>query len=224
MQTGGEIRSTPTYARPMIIGFAGGEGEFVVSNGVTTATTDVYVGGAPTNSYGNCDFNRATSMMTHFPAADYSMGGAVGRLVVAADSAGECSFTALGSQNGNPGYLIVGTNGVGEVEVGAGGSLTVNGATFAGSSATLRCTLGASSAGTFRVAGEMVVGDGARLVVDASKYSGQSWVKIVNADSRTGSFSDIEVIGGGAVVQSREGDSSGSIWYRAGRGAILTIK
>ena len=226
MQTGGEIRSTPVYARPMMIGFAGGTGEFIVSNGVTTTSTDVYVGGAPSEAFSGCKFRNATGDGNQFPTEDYTRGGAVGRLAVsAADPTKMCSFTATASRTGNPGHLHVGQNGTGEVEVGAGGSLTVNGASFDGATATLRCALGASGAGTFRVKGELAVEAGAKLVVDARDYTGQPvWVRLVNADSRTGDFSDVTVLGRGEVVQNRQGDATGSVWLYVPRGFGLIIR
>ena len=226
MQTGGEIRSTPIYARPMMIGFAGGSGEFIVSNGVTTASTDVYVGGAPSDAFSGCRFRASTGDGNQFPTEDYTRGGAVGRLTVsAADPTKTCSFTATASRTGNPGHLHVGKNGTGEVEVGPGGALTVNGASFGGAPATLRCTLGASGAGTFRVNGDLEVEAGTKLVVDAREYAGQSvWVRLVNADSRTGDFSDVTVLGRGEVVQNRSGDATGSVWLYRPHGFGMVIR
>ena len=224
LQTGGEIRSTPSFVRPMTIGFAGGRGEFIVSNGVTSARSNIYVGGAPLEAYDGCKFNAMGG--EDISGYDYSQGGAQGRLVVAAaDPEKECSFTATEVRTGYPGHIVVGTNGTGTVEIGAGGTLTVNGANFTGGTATLLCTLGENGAGTFRIKGDLAVAEGAKLVVDTRKLGRKSgWFRLVNANTRTGSFTDVSILGKGEVVQNREADSTGSIWLRVYRGMGISIR
>ena len=230
VQTGGEIRSTPVFKRPLVVGFAGGNGAFTVSNGVTTASSDVYVGGAPLDALGktaaDTDFRKSTRDGSGY-AEDYTRGGAVGKLTVAsADTSKECTFTAL-STRASEGKLYVGQNGSGEVEIGEGGELIVNGAEFAGTSSALRCRLGASGAGTFEIKGALTVGEGARLVVDASAYAGKrSWVQLVKCLSRTGSFS-VSFEGdsrGMEIVQNRPGHEDGSVWLYAKRGLTVSVK
>ena len=231
IQTGGEIRSTPYCKRPLVVGFAGGNGLFAVSNGVTVASSDIYVGGAQLSALAKMasdnNFRTATGNDGGGMEENYELGGAVGRLVVAAcDNSKECSFIAIKSQR-SAGELHVGENGSGEVEVGAGGELTVNGAVFAGSGATLKCTLGEDGAGIFKVKGELKVGEGARLEVDASAYKGsRSWVKLVDAETRSGSF--IVTIRNPEptleVVEQRLGFDDGSVWLHVRRGLCLTVK
>lgn len=48
LQTGGEVRLTSAYAAT--IGLAGGTGRYILSNGLFTAVSTVYVGGATTNA------------------------------------------------------------------------------------------------------------------------------------------------------------------------------
>ena len=224
LQTGGEIRSTPSFVRPMTIGFAGGRGEFIVSNGVTSARSNIYVGGAPLEEYEGCVFNAMGGET--ISGYDYSQGGAQGRLVVAAaDLEKECSVAATDVRTGYPGHIVVGTNGTGTVEIGAGGTLTVNGANFTGSTATLLCTLGENGAGMFRIKGELAVAEGAKLVVDTRRLGRKSgWFRLVNANTRTGSFTDVSILGKGEVVQNREADGTGSIWLRVYRGMGISIR
>lgn len=231
VQTGGEIRSTPYCKRPLVVGFAGGNGLYAVSNGVTTASSDVYVGGAPLSALDktadDTNFRKSTGNDGSGYGENYDLGGAVGRLVVAAsDATKECSFTAHSSRTSD-GKLYVGFNGSGEVEVGAGGELAVNGAEFAGSGATLKCALGEDGAGVFKVKGELKVGEGAKLEVDASAYKGsRSWVKLVDAETRSGSFA-VTVKGSNTdaeVVEHRPGFDDGSIWLFVRRGLCVTVK
>lgn len=230
VQTGGEIRSTPYFKRPLVVGFAGGNGLFTVSNGVTTASSDVYVGGAPLSALektaADTNYRTSTSDGSGY-GENYELGGAVGRLTVASsDSTKECSFIAHSSRNSD-GKLHVGFNGIGEVEVGAGAALTVNGAEFAGPGATLKCTLGEDGAGIFKVKGELMVGEGAKLEVDASAYRGsRSWVKLVDAETRSGSFA-VTVKGSNMnmeVVERRPGFDDGSVWLFVRRGLCVTVK
>jgi hypothetical protein len=198
---------------------------------VTVASSDVYVGGAPLEALektaNDTNFRKATGNDGSGYGEDYTRGGAVGRLTVAsADTSKECTFTAL-STRASEGKLYVGQNGSGEVEIGEGGELIVNGAEFAGTSSALRCRLGASGAGTFEIKGALTVGEGARLVVDASAYAGKrSWVQLVKCLSRTGSFS-VSFEGdsrGMEIVQNRPGHEDGSVWLYAKRGLTVSVK
>jgi len=241
MQTGGSIFSVPFQARPILVGFAGGDGSYTVSNGLTQATCDMYVGGADPSTAcagvtwrsGSVDWNA-----TEGDTEDYALGGAVGRLVVsAADKTQGCKVQLSETKSGNPGHLHVGERGTGLVEIGEGGFVVCNGANFAGETSTLKIDLGSSaqyevnnaaSTAFLRVKGELTVGSGARLVVDARRYDGsKKLVRIVRPNSRVGSFApeDITILGGGEVVQNRDGYSDGSIWYRrAKRGAMLIFR
>ena len=111
--------------------------------------------------------------------------------------------------------------------MGAGGELAVNGAEFAGSGATLKCALGEDGAGVFKVKGELKVGEGVKLEVDASAYKGsRSWVKLVDAETRSGSFA-VTVKGSNTdaeVVEHRPGFDDGSIWLFVRRGLCVTVK
>ena len=227
-QTGGRIVSTPSYDRPMVIGHAGGKGSFVVSNGVSTASSSAYVGGALSEDL-NVD-NYRTQNDAAAEGEDFSIGGAAGELVVAAEDATKpCSFTLTARNGGGAGALHVGRNGNGLVEVGAGGSLTVESAVLHGTAATLVRTVEDSDAGEFAVNGDFTVEAGAKLVVKVKGRMSRPWTRLVLCDSRTGDFAaeDISVESEDVlcrVVQNREGDSSGSIWLHRPFGFRMVVR
>ena len=93
----------------------------------------------------------------------------------------------------------------------------------------MKVTLAGAAAPTFRIDGQLVVRDGAKLVVDADGFTGGgTWTKIVDVrGGRTGSFdpANITLTGKGvAIVQNRTGDASGTIWLKKIRGIAVSIR
>ena len=244
VQSGGEIRSTPSHRRPLVIGFAGGNGLYAVSNGHSHVLGNVYVGGADPADFdlsASANFRSATSDGTSYKE-DYTLSGAVGRLTVAAaDQARECLFETGYHTAIKDASVFVGKNGTGEIEIGEGGAIICFGMTLCGPSATLRFTLGpdgrhCDSAPAFlRVkkyggsddagSGLLKICEGAKLVVDVRGYTGRNrWVQLIKPFAREGEFApeNIRVIGGGEVVHDRPGYDG--IWVRIRRGFTMIVR
>ena len=245
VQTGGYFYDKPWQSRPLTVGLAGGRGTYVVSNGFTLASCDMYVGGAPVaTSHAGVSWRGATSDGLDY-AEDYTVGGAEGKLVVAAQDKTARSLLQLDNANrGNPGHLHVGANGTGSVEIGEAGSVICNGATFHGSSATLKFNvgeagkLGRDSTGGealafLRIKGALVVESGAKLEVDASQFVSENkeeWVCLVMSNSETSTFDDVDIaLNGPGEIVKRIGISRSypSIYYhyiRPPRGTMLILR
>ena len=229
VQTGGTIYhglgfTTDAWRKktPMVIGFGGGTGTYIISNGFTHATAPIYVGGVETNVF------ERDLKISNWPAAAFTDRTAVGKLVVAG---GRLSTATTD--------LVVGADGSGTLEIGPSATVSIGNPNGSGNvilsnrtASVTRFVLGADGAGRLATPNALIVADGAKLEVDATEYAGgEKWIKLVNCNRREGSFAagDITVVGrhpeGGEyeIVQDRNGDSSGSIWLHRRSGSLIIV-
>ena len=98
-------------------------------------------------------------------------------------------------------FIVGADDGKGTLEIGSGsGTFASKNLNLAGSDATLKFKLGADgSLATLNVTGTFTVESGAKLVVDATEYTGKEPVTLMTFASKTGAFAeaDISVIGAG---------------------------
>ena len=199
------------YPDSLVLGAFGGEGVYDMQGGTATLRCPLFVGGTTLGMINRTDDNNMLPANTE--------GKAVGTLKV---SGGEMTVQ-------NQSY--VGYDGRGTIEVSGDGSLTFQSNLIltnnAANASTLRVTLADGAVPTFRIDGRLTVCDGAKLEVDAAALANTNvWAKVVDVrGGRTGSFdpANITLTGEGRIVQSRRGDSSGSIWLYRPRGMILTF-
>ena len=206
----------------LIVGFAGGDGAYVMSNGFAVAQAPIYVGGVVTNVLDN------RKLTSYWPGNAFTDRTASGKLVVAG---GSLSTTAGGD-------LVVGSDGYGTLEIGSGATVSIGHANGSGNiilsnrvESVTRFVLGRNGAGSLTTPNALVVAEGAKLEVDVSRYEGDDkWIKLVGCSRREGSFAspDISVVGTSAsgrceVVQNRPGDSTGSVWLRVKHNTGLII-
>ena len=200
-----------------VAGFSGGSGTCIISNGLFEAVRDVYVGGADALArwgmteiyaswrYGNT--NVAPGSVGTFSVVDGS--------VIISNTVAEKTAT-----------LHVGDYGTGTVSIAESASIYAQTVELHASSdgvqdSTVNFTLGQQGAGTF-VCDTLKVDDGAKLVVDASAYAGDSgWIKLIECATRDGSFDteDISVIGIGEVRQ----DKDASVWFCQMNGTLILL-
>lgn len=177
VQTGGAFGSSSAYARAaMLIGFLGGTGEYVMSNGVATVGTDVYVGGVLTNRVGFC------------PGVEYPGGhDAVGRLEVV-------SGTFSTEKD-----IVLSADGAGTLEIGHAGrvlasNVVLSNGTFSAKTSTVRFVFGADGVGRVEASGRMDIAPGSRMEVDLSGYRGEpKCFALIRCTSRAGSFADADI-------------------------------
>ena len=227
LQTGGTVYHglgfTTTDWRnstPMIVGFAGGDGTYVMSNGIMVADAPIYVGGVVTNV-----LNRLP--ISYWPGSAFTDRSAVGKLVVAG-----------GSLSTKTSDLVVGADGFGTLEIGPDATVLIGNPNGSGSiilsnrtASVTRFVLGRDSAGRLTTPNVLVVASGAKLEVDVSDYAGEDrWVKLIGCKRREGSFGagDVTVVGKCErgtceVVQNRAGDATGSVWLHVRRGSIIMV-
>ena len=229
LQTGGEVyhglgisSAQARENRPMIVGFAGGTGTYVISNGVTTVNAAIYVGGVETNVL-------KRKLITNWPGDEFADRTAVGKLVVAG-----------GTLNNIANDLVVGADGSGTLEVGPGATVSV-GRTYNNqgnivlsnrTESVTRFVLGSDGVGVLTTPNKLIVANGAKLEVDVSDYTGMDrWVKLINCAQREGSFADADISvvgkcprGNCKVVQDRQDDSTGSVWLYVSRGFVVSFK
>ena len=227
LQTGGTVYHglgfTTTAWRnssPMIVGFAGGDGTYILSNGVAVVDSPIYVGGVVTNVL-------ERQPITSWPGDAFADRTAVGKLVVAG-----------GRLSTKQSDLVVGADGSGTLEIGPDATVSIGNPNGNGSivlsnrtESVTRFVLGRNGAGSLTTQNKLVVASGAKLEVDVTDYAGEDrWVKLIGCKSREGSFAaaDVSIIGrceSGMceVVQDRAGDATGSVWLHVRRGAIIMV-
>jgi hypothetical protein len=213
-QAGGRyVQPASSYFIPSVVGYGGGSGTLIVSNGLfelSGANRPLYVGGCTlTNTIfrssgaTNIDLWASTAYRTALSSGRLEMAG--GTLTIG-------------------GSLVVATNGQGTV-VFSGGATTATNLFLNGPDATLRFNLGPTGAGTLSVT-NMTIRPGSKLVVDASGYNSANGlrVKLVGcALPRTGAFaeSDITVSGATAVVDQTSGSD---IWLQVRLGTLIYLR
>lgn len=165
LQTGGKLGLT-SVAGAMVLGYGSGTGEYVLSNGTVTTSRPLYVGGClradlelKTGTSGNTILYSEGS---NHPAGRQEAEGAFYA------RGGELAVTA---EKG----IRVGVDGVGRFEVGAGAAVTTTELVLSNACAsTLAFTLGADGAAGSLTAAKLVIADGARLEIDATRLASAS--------------------------------------------------
>ena len=155
VQTGGSFHNDSTYnneSRPVIIGYEGGSGEWIMSNGVFTTTLNVYVGGASSEDIIQTTWMTEAGYGTHHDAE--------GSLTVwSADASAPCSFQTSRS-------LIFGQDGTGTLAMGPAGEISAGDVVFANGSASF--VFGEQGVGSVTASRTLTVTDGTRLNIDAT--------------------------------------------------------
>ena len=200
------------YPDAVVLGAFGGEGIYDLQGGTATLRCPIMVGGASLTILNRTDSNNMLPADT--------AGQAVGTLKVSGGA------MTVGYQS------YVGYDGRGTIDVSGDGSLIFQNNLILTNSvadaATLKVTFAGATAPTFRIDGRLTVCAGAKLVVDTSDFRGDGyWTKLIDVrGGRTGSFdpANITVVGYGDIVQTRSGDSTGSIWLHRGKSFRMIIR
>ncbi|MDA3923959.1 MAG: hypothetical protein PF904_04580 [Kiritimatiellae bacterium] len=184
LQTGGEVRLTSSYVGS--IGLAGGTGRYILSNGVFTALSTIYVGGATTNALDR--------YLTNYPADRHD---AQGLLKVAGGS-----FATTGN-------LILGADGDGVLELGPTGTVTAANVVFSNAtSSVVKFMFDEKGTGLLTTSGALQVAEGAKLEIDSRAYTGNNFrVPLVSFASQEGEFDaeNITVLGSATLKQAPAG-------------------
>ena len=195
-QTGGTIHHKPSSGHQMIVGAWGGTGRYVVSNGMTTATSDVYVGGITTN------------LLTHKPVTLYTV-------CPVTNHCAKGLLRVAGGSFATEGTLWLSQDGEGTLEVGPGGTVTAANVTLTNTPAALtggadlaakvRFAFGPQGVGTLTTPGALTIGPGATLEVDSSALETHGIFPLISFGTCEGDFASINVTGHGAVVKRATG-------------------
>jgi hypothetical protein len=180
----------------MIIGAWGGTGRYVISNGTTSATSDVYVGGITTNLL----YHKPINLYTVCPVTNHC---AKGLLRVAGGS-----FTAEKT-------LWLSYDGEGVLEIGPNGSVTAADVTLTNTPAALtggadlaakvKFACGPQGVGTLTTTGALTIGPGATLEVDSTALEAHGLFPLISFGTCEGDFASIAVTGHGTVVKRAGG-------------------
>ena len=211
-QSGGEIvHLSPDWE--MALGLWGGKGFWTISNGVTQAAADVYVGGFPTDVlYRHAEVGYADPLPESWFATNHT---AEGVLTVAGGA-----FTAAKA-------LVVSADGRGTLAVGPHGliqartvalSNTVDAASGARYAGVARVVAGADGVGQIAATEDLVVAEGAVLEADLSALAATAtaWYPLLTAQGEVkGAFAESLVL----FTPPAVGPRRGALWYgtRAGR-------
>jgi hypothetical protein len=123
-------------------------------------------------------------------------------------------------------FIVGADSGKGTLEIGAGsGTLTSKNLNLAGSDATLKFKVGADGElATLGVTGMFTVASGAKLVVDASEYTGKGPVTLMTFAGKDGDFADEDI----TLLVSKSGyhlkRSSGKIELSREAGLTIVFK
>lgn len=197
-QTGGAI-GNGSRTHQTIVGAFGGTGVWRMSGGMSTSAGDVYVGGIQTNQMAHAPCNLHT-------VARVDAQSATGVVEVAGGT-----FKAAGT-------LYAGQDGVARLAVGPSGRIEAANAVL--KSAALSFAFGADGVGALSVPGSIALGEGVSLTVDVSAYSGvRRHFRLIECPSISGTFSSIDVLGGGRVVQSSDG-----YWMDLNKGTLILFR
>ena len=195
-QTGGTIHHKPSAGHQMIVGAWGGTGRYVVSNGMTTATSDVYVGGITTN------------LLTHKPITLYTV-------CPVTNHCAKGLLRVAGGSFATEGTLWLSQDGEGVLEIGPAGTVTATNVTFTNTPAALtgntdlaakvRFAFGPQGVGTLTTPGALMIGPGAALEVDSSALEAHGVFPLISFGSCEGDFASVTVTGHGTVVKTASG-------------------
>ena len=213
LQTGGELRHEVS-THQMLVGAWGGEGRYILSNGVVTAASDVFVGGVTTNLL----YHKPYALYTCCPVTNHC---AKGLLRVA------------GGSFSTDGTLWLSQDGEGTLEIGPAGSLTAANVTLTNTPAALtggadlaakvRFAGSAQGFGTVAVSGALTIGPGATLEVDASALEKDGRYPLISYGSCEGDFASVNVTGVGTVVKGTVGGQAG-YWLDRFTGTMLILR
>ena len=195
VQTGGEFRHRVS-THQMIVGAFGGEGRYIMSNGVASAASDVFVGGVATNLV----YHKPYNLYINCPVTNHC---AKGLLRVA------------GGSFATDGTLWVSQDGEGTLEVGPSGTVTAAGLALTNTPAALtggadlaakvRIAANAHGVGSVDVSGALTIGPGAALEVDSTALEDHGVFPLISFGSCEGDFASVTVTGSGAVVKTASG-------------------
>ena len=195
LQTGGELRHEVS-THQMVVGAWGGEGRYILSNGVATAASDVFVGGVTTNLL----YHKPYALYTCCPVTNHC---AKGLLRVA------------GGSFSTDGTLWVSQDGEGVLEVGPSGAVTAANVTLTNTPAALtggadlaakvKFTCGPQGVGTLATAGALTIGPGAMLEVDSTALETRGQFPLISFGTCEGDFASITVTGRGSVRKTSSG-------------------
>ena len=180
----------------MLVGAWGGEGRYILSNGVATAASDVFVGGITTNLL----YHKPYALYTCCPVTNHC---AKGLLRVA------------GGSFATDGTLWVSQDGEGVLEVGPSGAVTAANVTLTNTPAALtggvdlaakvRFTCGPQGVGTVTTTGALTIGPGATLEVDSTALEARGQFPLISFGTCEGDFASITVTGRGSVRKTSSG-------------------
>ncbi|HOE60119.1 MAG TPA: hypothetical protein P5125_06365 [Kiritimatiellia bacterium] len=221
VQTGGTLLKCdpdyPTYGgnQTMVVGFVGGRGEWVMSNGTARVIAPMMIGGAAPDDFLFADINTGW--------CPFSSHDAVGTLTIAcADKEKPCSLEVIKANTGNTDVqgVWLGRDGTGTLEmIGSGGSLktpyliltngyeNASGELLTHGKAKLRFVLDEDGIASLTVSTKMAIADNAEIEVDGRAYTGETKkVKLVNVTgSRSGSFRPENIrVKGGVLIQDED--------------------
>ena len=195
LQTGGELRHEVS-THQMVVGAWGGEGRYVLSNGVATAASDVFVGGVTTNLL----YHKPYALYTVCPVTNHCAKG----LLRVAGGAFLTDKTLWVSQDGE-----------GTLEIGPNGSLTAANVTLTNTPAALtggadlaakvKFACGPQGVGTLTTAGALTIGPGATLEVDSTTLEARGLFPLISFGTCEGDFASITVTGRGSVRKTTTG-------------------
>ena len=225
VQTGGEAvlsSADSNNANSLLVGFAGGEGAYVISNGVFRTVQNVYVGGIGTNV-----LQKQTAAMVEAGNLPIHLHDAIGTVSVAG---GEFMVT----NRAQTARMVLGADGVGTLErIGADGVCRVSNLVLsntvenASSGGTLRFVFDAQNGlGPVEVEKSLVIGNGAKVEVELGSYEPtRGRLPLLTAASVAGSVDPEAVSITGAcanrahVIQQPDG-----LCLKIDRGAIILFR
>lgn len=255
VQTGGSVYTGdwehPGYntGHSSVIGLAGGDGAYVLSNGVYMAYKRVFVGGASLADLDTPLTNELAASEARYPK---SLRNAKGVLTLAChDKSKPCSFTVNRTENNstriyNVQGIWVGRDGNGTVElIGSGSTITTYGLTLTNGftvangetvtpgellthgQATLRFVSDAEGFGQVKsLSAPVCIAPNAKLEVDMSAYTGKRGTvfKLVDCNVRTGDFAPENIKLTNCRLALKDGDPD--IYVKAGgeQGMLLIFR
>lgn len=185
------IKDVVVYATnaTTVVGFAGGCGRLVISNGSFTAWTELYVGGAGRDAFNIAEWYEGGKMRTPanlFTAIPMERHDADGKV------------TIVGGSYSTDKKVVVGADGRGELEmIGTSGSFSCGELVLSNNTeSVLSFRLAEAGVAPVVVNGKMSVVSGSKLKVDLSEFKGRR-ADLVRFASCEGAFdaADIEFVG-----------------------------
>ena len=168
-----------------VVGFAGGQGRLVISNGVFNAYTELYVGGAGRDAFNIAEWYESGRMRTPeklFTAIPMDRHDADGKV------------TVVGGSYSTDKKVVVGADGRGELEmVGVSGSFSCGGLVLSNNTASvLSFRLAETGVSPIVVNGKLSIAAGSKLKVDVSEFKGRR-ADLVRFASCEGAFDDVDI-------------------------------